>query len=39
MDNGDIGEAAILQDRHFIGIEISAARFEDTNSRLAELGE
>lgn len=39
MDNGDVGVAAILQDRNFIGIEISKARFDDTQRRLAELGE
>lgn len=39
MDAGDIGEAAILQDRNFIGIEISRARFDDTKRRLEELGE
>lgn len=39
MDNGDVGVAAILQDRNFIGIEISKARFDDAQRRLAELGE
>lgn len=39
MDSGDVGEAAILQDRSFIGIEISKARFDDTKRRLQELGE
>ena len=39
MDAGDVGEAAILQDRDFIGIEISRARFDDTKARLDDLGE
>lgn len=39
MDAGDVGEAAILQDRDFIGIEISRARFDDTERRLDDLGE
>ena len=39
MDAGDVGEAAILQDRGFIGIEISKARFDDAERRLQELGE
>jgi DNA modification methylase len=39
MDAGDVGEAAILQDRDFIGIEISRARFDDTERRLDDIGE
>lgn len=39
MDAGLVGEACILQDRNFIGIEISRARFDDTKRRLDELGE
>ena len=39
MDAGDVGEAAILQDRDFFGIEISRARFDDAKARLDDLGE
>lgn len=39
MDAGDVGVAAILQDRNFFGIEISKARFDDAKRRLQELGE
>lgn len=39
MDAGDVGEAAILQDRHFIGIEVGAARLADAKVRLDQLGE
>lgn len=39
MNEGDIGVAAILQDREFIGIECGRARLDDTYMRLADLGE
>lgn len=39
MDAGDVGVAAILQDRDFIGIEISRARYDDTKARLDDIGE
>ena len=39
MNFGDVGEAAILQDRHFIGIEVGRARLDDARRRLDDLGE
>lgn len=39
MNYGDTGVAAIRQDRNYIGIEVSAARYNDAKKRLQELGE
>lgn len=39
MNYGDTGVAAIRQDRNYIGIEVSRARYEDAKRRLQELGE
>lgn len=39
MNYGDTGVATIDQDRHYIGIEISRARYEDAKRRLDENGE
>ncbi len=39
MNEGDIGKAAILQDRNFIGIEPDRVIFDNTKQMLDELGE